>query len=114
RLTSTGAADTAWNTGGGTDGTVEEVLITPGGAVVARGTFHFAGGQFRPGIARFSAAGPLDATFQPGDGPIRSSGFDLPLIRGMALGEGGTLVLVGEFERFSGRIANHAVRLTES
>lgn len=73
RLNSDGSLDATFDPGVGPDSTVNSILVTGSGAIVIGGEFTTIAGTSRPGVARLTSTGSLDATFNPGagaDGPV--------------------------------------------
>ncbi len=104
RLLPTGQPDASFAPGQGPDGEVLALALDGLERVVIGGRFGAVSGQPRPGVARLTAGGGLDAGFVvPGtaDGPVRALSVD-PL---------GRIVLAGEFTRLAGRAAGRVARL---
>jgi uncharacterized delta-60 repeat protein len=79
------------------------LLVQPDGSYYIAGEFSSIDGAIRIGLARFSAAGVIDAAFAPefGGGPINA----------LARQSDGKLLVVGDFHRVNGIECNHLVRL---
>ena len=79
-----------------TEVTLSSLVGQPDGKVITTGSFVTFGGVSRPGILRLTAAGALDATFDPG------SGFaDPSYVTRMLPQANGAIVAVGQFQGFN-------------
>ncbi len=112
RINANNTVDTTFLSTVGANAAVEDVVADGAGRWLIRGTFNSYAGVARPRLARLSANGALDATFDPGSGPAGSSRFDTPYLNGLAPGGNGTVVVTGYFRSFGGWPAVNSVRLT--
>ena len=88
-LTTSGVLDTNFTVQ--TDGAVNALLLQTNGQIIIGGFFSYVNGASRSGIARLSAAGAVDATFNP----VLSGGFST--INALALQADGRIVIGGSF-----------------
>jgi uncharacterized delta-60 repeat protein len=82
----------------GTDAAVRAIILQLDGRIVIGGTFTHYNGISRNGLARLTADGSLDETFDPSHG---ISGGMPPQIHALAVGLDGTLYLGGSFTHFN-------------
>ena len=108
RLTASGALDTAFNPGTGTNGDVNAVAIQPDGKILIVGQFTTVNGTARPGVARLNTDGSLDTAFNPGTG---ISGGTLQAALGVTLQTDGKVIVAGDFTAFNGVVRNYVARL---
>ncbi|HEX2750221.1 MAG TPA: GEVED domain-containing protein [Verrucomicrobiales bacterium] len=104
RLTATGAVDTAFNQGAGSNGPIYGGAVQTDGSLIIAGAFSTFNGTARKGVAKIKANGTLDTGFDPLAGPSGDV-FSVKLI------EDGRMVLTGNFVSFAGVECNGAVRL---
>jgi uncharacterized delta-60 repeat protein len=103
RLNSNGTTDAGFKAQ--TDGTVNCVLVQTNGSVVIGGFFTQVNGATRSGVARLTADGILDNTFNPA-----LSGAFLG-VRAMALQTDGKIIIGGSFTSIDGGVATNIARL---
>ena len=109
RLTSAGFYDASFNALNSSTITPGAITFTPEGRTWIAGTFTTLNGVSRNQLARLSADGTIDATFNPGSGLAATSSsptaaFILPLDDGRSL-------LGGDFNRVNGNTRNYLARL---
>lgn len=104
RVTSSGVLDTSFNPGSGADNPVHALALQPDGKVIIGGDFASFNGITRNGIARLSANGVNDPTFNPGTG---ASGT----VFALALLADGKILVGGEFATYNNQNTPRLVRL---
>lgn len=82
RLRSTGLPDATFATAQGPSGFVSVLLPLPSGQYLVGGFFDAFGSQRRPGVARVSATGQLDASFAPVLNSAAATSLAVPLLNG--------------------------------
>jgi uncharacterized delta-60 repeat protein len=95
RLETTGALDPTFNAGVGLDGAVYALALQPDGGMLVGGVFANAYGVSRNSIARLTAAGTVDTSFNPGlgaNGPVNA----------IALDAAGAVYIGGDFTTVNG------------
>lgn len=102
RLNSNGSLDSSFNSGTGTNGSVEELALQPDGKVLIVGSFTAVNGVAHNRIARLNSDGSLDAAFNP---DINSS------VNTLALQPDGKLVIGGNFNVVNGVSKQYIARL---
>jgi uncharacterized delta-60 repeat protein len=90
RLTRDGALDMSFDPGEGVDDRVRVVALQPDGRVLLAGRFAQVAGVARSFVARLTATGALDASFDPGKGPDNE-------VRCLVLQNDGKVIIGGEF-----------------
>lgn len=108
RLTSAGALDPNFNPGGGTDAAVNAIAVQADGKVLLAGGFTRAFGQARAGLARVTASGQLDSTFDVGSGI--AGGF-VPRANTLSRTSDGSILVGGDFRQANGFNFAYLVRL---
>ena len=102
RLDFEGDPDPAFGADAGVAGgqaTLYDLQLLPGGEMLVTGSFWYAGGAERMGLARLTAQGLVDATFEPGPG----LGTDESAFGNMlALQPDGQVLVAGQFEEAGG------------
>jgi uncharacterized delta-60 repeat protein len=73
---------------------VTAVQLQPDGRVLVGGSFNYANGVLRPGLARFNADGSLDQDFDAANASFAYGGFS---INAMALQTNGQILICGPF-----------------
>jgi uncharacterized delta-60 repeat protein len=108
RLNANGTTDASFNpgTGAGTE-QVSHVAVQPDGKIIIGGFFTSYNGVARKGLARLNPDGNLDATFNPGAGPLGEFGT----VYSMLLQPDGKLLVGGAFLRFDWADRDGLVRL---
>ena len=104
RIQSDGGVDASFDPGIGVDSTVHALALQPDGKVLIGGDFTNAGGLVRARVARLSAQGAVDASFDPGQG---ANGR----VSAIALQPDGKLLLGGDFTSIDGTPRNRIARL---
>ena len=111
RLSSAGVLDTAFTTNTGTGvgagGTVSTIAIQSDGRIVLGGAFSTFNGTTVNNIARLSADGVLDTTFDTNTGTGASS-----TVSDIAIQSDGKIVIGGSFSTFNGTTVNGIARLS--
>lgn len=112
RLNANGGTDGAFDPGTGLAGAYPAPhcsWLQPDGKLVLGGSFTAYDGTARNGLVRVLPDGTLDPTFLPGAGPETGAGN--AYIHAIAPGAGGSLVVVGAFNAFSGTPRNGIARI---
>jgi len=104
RLNSDGTPDATFYPAGGANSTVQSVALDSSGKVLIGGDFVSFNGTPRNRIARLTAAGILDAGFDPG------SGADA-LVRAVTIDHDGRAVIGGSFTSVNNIPRSHVARL---
>jgi uncharacterized delta-60 repeat protein/uncharacterized repeat protein (TIGR01451 family) len=109
RLNDDGSVDASFQPGSGANGIIYAVAVYPtntlnAGKILIGGTFSYAGGLARPGIARLNLDGSVDPTFNPGSGPDGA-------VRAIAIQLDGRILLGGAFTNVNGRLSSGLARL---
>ncbi len=104
RLNTNGTPDATFSAGAGFDGAVNAIALQSDGKIVAVGAFtHFDGAE-APAIARLTASGARDASFNAG------TGFEFGPAA-LVIQPDDKIVAVGGFISYNGATANGIVRL---
>lgn len=110
RLNANGSLDSSFNPGSGADGlNVRAVSLQPDGKIVIGGNFTTFNGTTRNSIARLTANGSLDSTFDPGTG-LDPNYF----VFGLVIQSDGKIVLVGFFFNLNGVRRNSIARVNSN
>lgn len=105
RLTSTGARDATFlATGTGVSGAVDTIGLQPDGKVLIGGEFTSVNGITRTRLARLTATGTLDTTFNPGSGADATVNL-------LVLQPDGKMLVGGNFAHFAGVACAGLVRV---
>ena len=104
RINTNGSLDTTFNTGVGANGSVLAIAVQNDGEVVIGGTFSEVGGSTRYGIARLTATGGLDSTFDP-------ISDDYASINAIAIEPSGNIIFGGNFYDFDDYYTPDLVRV---
>jgi uncharacterized delta-60 repeat protein len=104
RLNADGSLDTAFNPGSAANGTVYGIAVQPDDKIVMVGAFTSVAGATRNRIARLSATGAVDPSFDPGLGANN-------IVYTLALLPGGKIIIGGEFTSVNGFPRNGVARL---
>ncbi|MBI5387363.1 MAG: trypsin-like serine protease [Verrucomicrobia bacterium] len=91
RLQDNGAVDGGFNVGIGPDNSVNALALQPNGRVLIGGSFNTVYGVARSGIARLTANGAIDTSFNPG------SGANVGAVKALALQADGRVLVGGDF-----------------
>ncbi|HKP68357.1 MAG TPA: hypothetical protein VJV05_03670 [Pyrinomonadaceae bacterium] len=110
RLNSDGTLDTTFDAALTNTGSVRVAWVSrqPDGKLIIVGLFNNVGGVGRVAIARISADGALDTTFNAGTGP---TGSPSGVINSLGLQADGKPVITGTFSTFSGTARSAMARL---
>ena len=104
-LTSTGTRDTTFTVGSkGLNGAVNAVALQGDGKVLIGGSFTTVNGTARTRIARLTATGTLDTTFNPGSGADATVNL-------LVLQPDGKMIVGGDFAHFAGVACAGLVRV---
>lgn len=104
RLNADGTLDTTFNPGTGTNGDVYAIAIQSDGKILISGRFTLFNGCARNRIARLTANGIIDSTFNPGtgaDGDVYTS----------AIQSDGKILIGGDFSSYNGAARSRVARL---
>lgn len=104
RLNADGTLDAAFNTGTGTGGTVNKILVQADGKIIIAGAFDTYNGTAAPFIIRLNIDGSKDATFNAG------TGFN-NIVNTLALQTDGKIIAGGSFTTYNAIASNHLVRI---
>lgn len=104
RLQSSGLLDTSFNPGAGANSNVLAVASQADGKVLLGGAFTTVDGTNRIRIARTTADGNLDLSFNPGLGAN-------DLVRAIVVQTNGQVVIAGDFTQINGTNRSHIARL---
>ena len=104
RLNADGSPDTGFNSGAGTNSSVNSVAVQADGKILIGGTFTSYNGTDRAGIARLNANGSLDTDFNPGSGANSS-------VESVAVQADGNILIGGGFTFYNGTGRNRIARL---
>lgn len=104
RLALTGGFDLSFNRNLLANDAILKLAAQADGKIVAVGAFSRFGGVSRNGIARLSASGVLDTTFNPGTGANAA-------IYDVAVQSDQKILIVGAFTSFNGVVRNRVARL---
>lgn len=97
RLNADGSLDAGFATSANTfNGEVHAVLVLPDGKIIVGGNFDHWGSLARPGIARCTAAGGSDSSFDTGTGAIGTG------VNCLALQPDGKIIVAGYFNGWDG------------
>ncbi|MBM3846966.1 MAG: hypothetical protein FJ405_11865, partial [Verrucomicrobia bacterium] len=107
RLDPLGRLDLGFNPGIGSDGTVLDLEVLSDGRIYLAGTFTNVAGSALPGVARLNADGSLDSSFAIGQGTLRP-------VRALAVEEGGSVLVGGDFVIFNNQPRQRLARLNAS
>jgi len=106
RYNSDGSPDNTFNANNSqiTNGLIRDIVIQPDGAILFGGGFTTAGGSTYNRIARLTAAGLLDTSFNPGTGANSS-------VMSISVQPDGKILVGGFFSSFNGLAQSVLVRL---
>ena len=104
RLNATGGVDTVFNPGTGADSDVYSLVLQSDGKVLVGGGFASINGTARPCLARLTASGGLDSTFNPGTGPS-------DWVYSLALQPDGKVLVGGQFTSINGTTRSDIARV---
>lgn len=107
RLNTDGTLDAAFDPGNGFDERVESVAVQPDGKILACGYFTSFNGTPVGRIARLTASGALDLTFNTG------TGFNNGMLQ-LALQSDGKVLVAGAATQFNGATIGYFARLTST
>ncbi len=104
RLNADGSLDTTFDSGSNVNNTIRGIALQPDGRVLIGGQFVSVGGVARSGIARLTAQGALDLSFDPGTGTDDE-------VRSVAVQSDGRILIGGDFEIYNGVLRSSVARL---
>lgn len=104
RLNKDGGLDNSFNPNSGANGTIQALVVQADGRILIGGDFTSYRGTARNRIARLSANGNIDATFDPGTGSNQG-------ISALALAGDGKIFIGGSFTAYDGITRNRIARL---
>ncbi len=104
RINSNGSLDPSFNTSYGPNNTVHTLVLQPDGKILFGGRFEAFNSIARNRIARLSANGSLDISFDPG------LGADSTILT-MVLQPDGKILIGGDFTSYNGIVRNRIARL---
>ncbi|PYI85353.1 MAG: hypothetical protein DME26_11245, partial [Verrucomicrobia bacterium] len=104
RMNVDGSLDTSFNPGGGANDFIGALALMPSGQFVIGGGFSSYNGTPRVRVARLSAAGALDSSFNAGAGPDGT-------VWALAVQPDGKVIIAGEFTSVAGVLRTHIARL---
>jgi uncharacterized repeat protein (TIGR01451 family)/uncharacterized delta-60 repeat protein len=104
RINFDGTIDETFNPGNGADGLVTSLALQPNGSIVMGGDFLSVNGYNRYHVARLTAVGSVDTTFNPGLGADDT-------VWSLALSTNGSIVVGGQFNSFNNYPRDHVARL---
>lgn len=107
RFQAGGAIDRTFTTGVGPDGPVYALAVDSEGRALLGGGFSQFNNVARPGVARLTADGALDTSFDPGTGAD-------DLVYGLAVQQDGKVMLAGAFTTLTGVQRNRYGRLNSN
>ena len=109
-----GSLDAAFHTGtgNGADNQVRAVAIQSNGRVIIGGDFNNFNGTARRGIARLTANGAIDTSFNPGTG--LSGGFPAGTPFKIVVDPAGKILIGGQFISYNGISRNSIARLNSN
>ncbi len=104
RLNADGTLDTTFNPGAGTNGDVYAIAIQSDGKILISGRFTLFNGCARNRIARLTANGTIDSTFNPGTGADSD-------VYTSAVQSDGKIIIGGNFSSYNGAARSRVARL---
>ena len=104
RLTTTGVVDPSFNPGAGANNPVHVVKMQPDDRILLGGSFTTMDGAARIRVARLSADGNLDGSFNAGTGPSGT-------VRAIAVQADGKILIAGDFTSVNGTNRAYVARL---
>ena len=104
RLNASGGVDTVFNPGTGADNDVYSLVLQADGKVLVGGGFASINSSAKPYLARLTASGSLDSTFNPGTGPS-------DWVYSLALQPDGKVLVGGAFTSINGTARNDIARV---
>lgn len=113
RLLANGSLDTSFNPGTGPDGGVLSLGLQADGKIVVGGGFKMMAGTPRNFLARLTATGAHDLTFNSGTG-LDTDLLNNHAVRALAVQADGKIVIAGKFTTFNGTMRNNIARLTST
>lgn len=105
RINSGGTLDASFDPGVGSNGEIQDLQVQPDGRVVIGGFFSQFAGTARNGLARLTASGVLDTTFNPGSGVAQGT------VMAIALQADGKILIGGSFVTFNGTARSGIARV---
>ena len=114
RLNVNGSLDATFTSGTGASNSVRSLAVHTDGKVMIGGWFETFNGTTRKRIARLSAAGNLDLSFNPGSGVDDPGNInELPVVNAIAIQSDGEAVIGGIFSQYNGTPRANVARLNE-
>jgi len=104
RLNADGSLDTSFNPGTGANNRISTFALQPDGKILIGGLFNSYNGTTINRIARLSADGSLDTSFNPGSGPLGT-------VRTLVLQPDDKILVGGSFASYDGVSRNGVSRL---
>lgn len=112
RLNTDGTLDSSFNTGSGTDNSVNSISIQNDGKIIIGGNFTSFNGIVRNGIARLNINGSLDSTFNPGSGAANfGTEMSNKSVNTTLIGNNGKIIIGGKFTLYNSTIRNKITQL---
>lgn len=99
-----GSLDTSFHPGEGANDAIRSLAVQADGKVLIGGYFATVNGTNRVRIARLTATGSLDTTFDPGTGADGS-------VNRIAVQDDGKILIAGDFSTVNGTSCGHVARL---
>ena len=110
RLNADGTLDTTFNPGTGANAVINTVLTQSNGKIIIGGSFTSYNGSTTNRIARLSANGTLDATFNTGTG-VNSITTSNPYVKTTSIQNDGKIIIGGDFTSYNGTDKNRIARI---
>jgi uncharacterized delta-60 repeat protein len=104
RFNTDGSTDAAWTPGTGPNDPVTAVAVQPDGKVIIAGSFTQYSGTAVAGLARLNTNGTLDASFNPGNGPVST-------VHELAMEAYGNVLIAGDLSSYGGTAIGGVTRL---
>ncbi len=108
RLNADGTLDTSFDPGTGPNATVESVAVQADGKILIGGLFSTVAGTSKPGVARLTAAGGLDDSF---NAESTATGVDAAVRRVVVQASDQKILIGGDFTTYNGTARNRIARL---
>ncbi len=104
RYNADGSTDATWTPGTGPNDPVTAVAVQPDGKVIIAGSFTQYNGTAVAGLARLNNNGTLDATFNPGSGPVST-------VHELAVEAYGNVLIAGDLSNYAGTAIGGVTRV---
>ena len=108
RLNAVGSLDAAFANGAGANGVIHATVVQADGKIIIGGEFTTFDGVARNRIARLTATGALDTTFNPG------TGFNGPVFAIVSNASASSIYVGGDFTTFNGSTRNRLAVVTST